>query len=360
MKVLHVITNFSALGGAESMLSRLIQAQLEHEHHVIALMRVNDTYQAALDRCASVKALHWNGINTLSCLLQLRRQIKALQPAVIQCWMYHANVLVSLACLGVSSHPPIVWGIHHSLAALKDESRSTKLALLLSRRLSARPEAIVYCAHAAAQQHQQFGFHSARGSVIPNGIALQDFHTQAERHTPMVIGFAGRYHAAKGFEYLFAMIAKLQALPVVFHLAGKGVEAEQPEIAELMQRYQIAPHKVICFGPVHDMPRFYQGLDLLVMTSITEGLPTVLIEAMASGVPCVTTDVGDAGFIVQETGYVVPARDVDALADAVTHYFKLSDTDQQILKTQARARVAAQFSLDHVANQYAALWASCQ
>ena len=68
------------------------------------------------------------------------------------------------------------------------------------------------------------------------------------------------------------------------------------------------------------------------MTSITEGLPTVLIEAMASGVPCVTTDVGDAGFIVQETGYVVPARDVDALADAVTHYFKLSDTDQQILK----------------------------
>lgn len=359
MKVLHVITNFAAVGGAETMLSRLILAQPQFEHHVVALMRINETYDSALAQCASVKALQWNGRNSLSVLKQLRSVIRQIQPDVIQGWMYHANVMSKLACIGVKQAPPLYWGIHHSLAAFQDESRSTKLALYLSRILSPYVTGIVYCAHSAQAQHQAFGLRAKQHCVIANGIVMDDFNVQSnkpQQHQPLLVGFAGRYHPAKGFEYLFALIARVQHLPIEFWIAGKGADLNNPDIQELIQNHHIDLNKIKLMGQVQDMPAFYQQLDLFVMTSITEGLPTVLIEAMASGVPCVTTDVGDAGFIVQDTGYVVPARDVEQLSQAVQSYYTLPETQKMQLKQQTRARVKRHFSIESIAEQYAALW----
>lgn len=367
MKVLHVITNFSAIGGAETMLSRLILAQPHFEHHVVALMRVNETWHNALAQCASVTALQWNGRNSLSVLKQLRSVIRQIQPDVIQGWMYHANVMSKLACIGLKQAPPLYWGIHHSLAAFQDESRSTKLALYLSRILSPYVTGVVYCAHSAQAQHQAFGFRPRQHYVIANGIVMDDFKhpiVQAEQsqsypsqqHSPLLVGFAGRYHVAKGFEYLFGMIASVQHLPIEFWIAGKGADLSNPDIQQLIQQHHIDLDKVKLMGQVQDMPAFYQQLDLFVMTSITEGLPTVLIEAMASGVPCVTTDVGDAGFIVQDTGYVVPARDVEQLSQAVQTFYALPEAEKMQLKQQTRARVQRHFSIESIAAQYAALW----
>ncbi|CAG67070.1 MULTISPECIES: glycosyltransferase [Acinetobacter] len=361
MKVLHVITNFSAVGGAETMLSRLILAQPQFEHHVVALMRVNEIYQTALEQCASVTALQWNGRNSLAVLKQLRDMIRQIQPDVIQGWMYHANVMSKLACIGLKQAPPLYWSIHHSLAAFQDESRSTKLALYLSRVLSPYVTGVVYCAHSAQAQHQAFGFRPKQHCVIANGIVMDDFKIQLnkpQQHKPLLVGFAGRYHVAKGFEYLFGMIASVQHLPIEFWIAGKGADLNNPDIQQLIQQYHIDLDKIKLMGQVEDMPAFYQQLDLFVMTSITEGLPTVLIEAMASGVPCVTTNVGDAGFIVQDTGYVVPARDVEQLSQAVQTFYALPEAQKMQLKQQTRARVQRHFSIESIAAQYAALWNS--
>jgi glycosyltransferase involved in cell wall biosynthesis len=104
------------------------------------------------------------------------------------------------------------------------------------------------------------------------------------------------------------------------------------------------------------MPAFYQSLDAFLMTSITEGFPNVLVEAMASGLPCITTDVGDAKYIVEEMGWVVAPRDVAALKAAILNYVKLSQADKHSLKQQTRARVEQNFSIQHVSQQYMTVW----
>ena len=355
--MVHVISNFAGVGGAEMMLARLIQYTEGHYQHVIiSLMKTSKVYQSTLDRCQSHYALGWNGLNTLGVIKKLRTLLKKLQPKTVQCWMYHANVLTSLSVMGLAKKPRVVWGIHHSLASPKDESISTKIALGLSKVLSKQPKAIIYCAHSSLQQHQAFGFNSSNSYVIANGVYLDKFQPNPELHDPIVIGFAGRYHTAKGYPYLFETMGLLKNENIIFKIAGSGASFNNKEVKALFEQYQLDSQKVQLFAQVSDMPTFYQSIDVFLMTSITEGFPNVLVEAMASGLPCISTDVGDAKYIVQDLGAIVPPRNPQALADAILAYAQKTQVEKQALKQLTRERVEQNFSIATVSRQYMQVW----
>ncbi len=355
--MVHVITNFAGVGGAEMMLARLIQyTEDQYQHVIIALMKTSKVYQGTLDRCQSYYALGWNGLNTLGTIQKLRSLLKQLQPKTVQCWMYHANALTSLSVIGLAKKPNIVWGIHHSLASPKDESISTKIALGLSKVLSKQPNAIIYCAHSSKQQHSDFGFQNAHQHVIANGVFLDKFQPNIQLHQPTLIGFAGRYHSAKGYPYLFETMGLLKDKNIIFKIAGAGASLENPEVKALFEQYQLDAEKVHLLDQISDMPVFYQSIDVFLMTSITEGFPNVLVEAMASGLPCISTDVGDAKYIVQDLGSIVPPRNAQALADAILSYAQKTEVEKQALKQATRERVEQNFSIATVSRQYIQVW----
>lgn len=355
--MVHVISNFAGVGGAEMMLGRLIQyTEGQYQHVIISLMKTSKVYQSTLDRCQSHYALGWNGLNTLGVIKKLRTLLKKLQPKTVQCWMYHANVLTSLSVIGLAKKPRVVWGIHHSLASPKDESISTKIALGLSKVLSKQPKAIIYCAHSSLQQHQAFGFNSSNSYVIANGVYLDKFQPNPELHDPIVIGFAGRYHTAKGYPYLFETMGLLKNENIIFKIAGSGASFNNKEVKALFEQYQLDSQKVQLLAQVSDMPTFYQSIDVFLMTSITEGFPNVLVEAMASGLPCISTDVGDAKYIVQDLGAIVPPRNPQALADAILAYAQKTQVEKQALKQLTRERVEQNFSIATVSRQYMQVW----
>ncbi|WP_180011078.1 glycosyltransferase [Acinetobacter sp. YH16055] len=355
--MVHVITNFAGVGGAEMMLARLIQ-QTEHDyqHVIISLMKTSTVYQTTLDRCQAHYALGWNGLNTLGTVNKLRGLLKELQPKTVQCWMYHANALTSLSVIGLAQKPHVVWGIHHSLASPKDESISTKIALGLSKFLSKQPSAIVYCANSSKQQHTAFGFQNIHQHVIANGVFLDKFQPNTQLNEPTVIGFAGRYHSAKGYPYLFETMGLLKDQNIIFKIAGAGASLENADVKALFEQYQLDSNKVQLLDQISDMPAFYQSIDAFLMTSITEGFPNVLVEAMASGLPCISTDVGDAKYIVQDLGSIVPPRNAQALADAILAYAETSEVEKQALKQATRERVEQNFSIATVSRQYMQVW----
>lgn len=355
--MVHVITNFAGVGGAEMMLARLIQyTEHQYEHVIIGLMKTSEVYQSTLDRCQAHYALDWNGINTLGTVSKLRTLLKKLQPATVQCWMYHANALTSLSVIGLARKPKVVWGIHHSLASPKDESISTKIALGLSKILSQQASAIIYCAHSSMQQHQAFGFKNGYSQVIANGVFLDKFQPNPQLHEPTVIGFAGRYHTAKGYPYLFETMGLLKNENIIFKIAGSGASLDNVEVKALFEQYKLDAQKVHLLDQISDMPAFYQSIDAFLMTSITEGFPNVLVEAMASGLPCISTDVGDAKYIVQDLGSIVPPRNVQALAQAILKYVQQSNDEKLQLKQAVRERVEQNFSIDTVSGQYMQVW----
>ncbi|QXA07125.1 glycosyltransferase [Acinetobacter pittii] len=355
--IVHVITNLSGIGGAEMMLSRLVKQTNNHcEHIIISLMEISDIYKETLSYCHSYYALNWNGINTIKIIFELKQIIKKISPTNIQCWMYHANVLTTISQLGVRNKPNIFWGIHHSLSSLKEESISTKIGLFLSKYLASKATGIIYCAYSSLVHHEKFGLKNINTQVIPNGVFLDQFSLNSQLHEQCIVGFAGRYHAAKGYPYLFSVISKLKDFPIIFKIAGSGANLRNEEIAKYFNQYDLDQNKVILLDQVSNMPDFYRSVDIFLMTSITEGFPNVLLEAMASGLPCVTTDVGDSKYIVEDCGYVLPVRDVLGIKEAILNYLYLDQENKQKLKYRARKRIEENFSIQYVSDKYLSTW----
>ncbi|MDZ4159834.1 MAG: glycosyltransferase, partial [Anaerolineaceae bacterium] len=143
-----------------------------------------------------------------------------------------------------------------------------------------------------------------------------------------------------------------------FLLCGAGMVGKNAELVGLL--HQAGVHNHFHLLDLRDeMISFYNALDLLSSSSASgEGFPQVVGEAMACGVPCVVTDVGDSALIVGGTGRVVPPCNPVALAAAWEEMLRMPPADRTRLGQTARQRIQENFSIEKIAGQYEALYSS--
>jgi glycosyltransferase involved in cell wall biosynthesis len=115
---------------------------------------------------------------------------------------------------------------------------------------------------------------------------------------------------------------------------------------------------VTLLGERDHVERIFPGFDMYCSSSIAEGFPNVVAEAMACALPCVVTDVGGSAEIVDQTGMVVAPRNSSALAKGLRRYVKLSPTERRLIGEKARARVRDVFSLESMVSNYARMYRS--
>jgi glycosyltransferase involved in cell wall biosynthesis len=133
---------------------------------------------------------------------------------------------------------------------------------------------------------------------------------------------------------------------------GKGVDTNNRHLMNQINFSGTADHFHL-MGERDDIAAITQTLDVATSSSAYgEGFPNAIGEAMACGVPCVVTDVGDSAYLVGETGEVVPPRAPAALAGAWHKILSLSNSDRQSRGRAARQRIVAHFSLAEIVQQY--------
>jgi glycosyltransferase involved in cell wall biosynthesis len=141
-----------------------------------------------------------------------------------------------------------------------------------------------------------------------------------------------------------------------FVLAGTHVDRSNEELTKLVESSGLNGRTHL-LGERADVAELTAGLDIASSSSLYgEGFSNVIGEAMACGVPCVVTDVGDSGWIVGETGKVVPPRDPKALAMAWASLIESGREERLRLGAKARTRVVREFSLDRVTRLYENLY----
>ncbi|WP_419341151.1 glycosyltransferase family 4 protein [Achromobacter sp. PD1] len=372
LRVLHIITGLGQ-GGAESVLFRLATYPGADVEHVIVSLTDEGIYGERL--CAAGVAVHALGMKrgrvSLGGFMALRSLIAATRPDAVQTWMYHADLIGGLAArlAGVRA---IAWGIRNSGEHLERSSRSARLVLRACALLSGRiPKAIVCAAQKSAQRHADKGYDRERMVVIANGYDLSRYapndearqRVRAQWGLPQdvpAIGCVARWDPLKDHANLLRAIAALvrdgrdAGLRCV--LIGRGMDTANTELAALIDRLALRDRLVLA-GPSDDVPAAMNGLDLHVLSSCAEGFPNVVAEAMACGVYCVVTDVGDAAFIVGDAGVVVPPEQSEALARGIeTALCEVASRGRTRAGEAGRARVLENFDLARMVQSYIAVW----
>ncbi len=373
MKVLHVITGLT-VGGAEMSLLRITQELRRLGIVSIVVSLGSKGGVLSLFEKEGVEVYSLDLRKKLPFLLPFRffglvRILRRVRPDVVQGWMYPGNLASSLAVSCVGSAIPVYWNIRQSLYSFKYEKPFMSLLIRLSAWFSRTPTRIIYNARTSAFHHEGVGYDAAKTLVIPNG-----FDTEIFKPTPpevrraarerlglpvdaFLVGLIGRDHPKKdraGFLKAAALAAS-DIASIHYLFLGRGMEKPDHPLRALALAHGLED-RVTFLGEKAEIHEWMTVLDVAVSSSFTEGFPNVVGEAMACGVPCVATDVGDTAHLVGDFGYLVPPRDPTAMSQALVHLGKLSPEGRREIGRKGRERIFALFSLKSSAARYAALY----
>lgn len=370
LKILHIITGLN-VGGAELMLKRLVESHhgnTNYRHMVISLISIGKVGQQMQAIGVDVQALGMRTpLSIPRVLWQLARRIRASRPNVVQTWMYHADLLGGLAAR-LAGNRNVIWGIR-TTGVKTGGSRATAVVRQVCARLSPWvPQAIICAAEASRRMHVALGYDAKRMVVVPNGFDLSRLVVREDQRTMLrvqlgfgadkiVIGSLGRFNPDKDQENFVragGMLAQ-QHDYVRFLMVGRDLDADNIELKRWIAQTG-HPDCFVLLGERADVPVCLAAMDLFCLSSRTEGFPNVVGEAMAMGVPCVVTDVGDAAMLVADTGVVVPKANSAALADGLGRLLAMTTDARQQLGQKAKARIYAEFTMDRARERFESIY----
>ena len=291
----------------------------------------------------------------------LIRMLRAWRPDIVHAHMVHANLLAR-AVRPLARIPALVCTAH----SIDEGGRAREIAYRLTDRLADHTTNVSaaavrrYVAVRAAPAHKI--------SVMPNGVDVQRFRPDPETRSRArrELGLApeqftwlaaGRFDEAKDYPNMLDAYARSRATagPGKLLIAGDGPGFDA--VARIRdERGQ--QDVVTLLGRRDDMPHLMAAADAFLLSSAWEGLPMVLLEAAAAGLPIVATDVGGNGEIVAEgsNGLLVPPRDPDRLAEAIRRLESSSDEDRRAMARAGRERAAERYGLDGVLDRWRRLY----
>jgi len=371
MKILHIISGLP-IGGAEMMLFKLLSVidRDIFEPVVISLTDYGSLGNNIKNLNIPVYKMGINaGFPNPFKAWRFIKLIRKINPELIQGWMYHGNLAALLAKWVLPNRVLLLWNIRHTPDDLKKEKRLTALVIRLGAKFSSHPDRIIYNSKVSAQKHELLGYDNKNKSIIPNGFNCEQFkpfdnaksklrHSLGLKKDILLIGLIARYHIMKDHvTFLYSAGRLNKTYPEIhFVLVGQGVDESNHLLIKLIEDLKITEN-VHLLGKRIEVDEITAGLDIACSSSSWgEGFSNAIGEAMACGVPCIVTDVGDSAWIIGDTGIVIKPRDEKALTKAWAVLIELGSEGRARLGWSARQRVIEHFSINIVVKQYEDLY----
>lgn len=361
---LALLTTNLAPGGAETQVVRLAVEMRRRGWRVavVSLLPPSAFITELEDAGVEVHSADMRpGAAELRGLARVVAILARFRPQVVHSHMFHANVAARVARL-VCPVPALVATLH-SAAESRRRGGGLRARDLVYRFTRPLGDAVVAVSRAAGERHVAAGAVSRRKlRVIPNGVDTSVFRPDAERRsaTRRSLGLkdgefawlaAGRLMWKKDYPTLLEAFAAVRG--GVLLIAGEG-----PREAGLRALAVELNVNARFLGRRDDLPALMNAADAFVLSSVVEGLPVVLLEAAASGLPAVTTDAGGSPEVVEEgrTGWVVPCGNVKALAAAMSRLAGLPPEERERMGLASRERALAEFEFAAVAARWERLY----
>jgi glycosyltransferase involved in cell wall biosynthesis len=360
-RVLHVITGLD-VGGAEVVLVRVARGLSGREFEQgAASINGAGVLGEELAR-AGVSVLPMRGTGGLG-TWRFLRACRAFRPDVIVGWMYHGMLVAAILCVLSRFRTPVIWSVRCAMDDRHLLPRTTRVLTKVLALVSRMARRILYNSDTGRLQHEAHGFSERTAVVVPNGVDTARFasdqRTRAEARRELgipesafVIGHVARLHPSKGHRYMLDALAAMRPTRETWVvMAGRGVEEGAFTDVRTIEA-SLRGGRVLLVGERSDVPRLLAAMDVFCLTSVSEGFPNVVIEAMACGVTCFVTPAGDAPAIIGDTGEAFPAGEPVRLGHALTLASACTPEALRERGAAARRRVQELYSLPTMVARY--------
>jgi glycosyltransferase involved in cell wall biosynthesis len=368
MRIVTVV-NSLGMGGAEKLALAVAERMARRGHDVamLALMpHLPEQWPTTLQ--VTYLDMRKNPASVAAGLRRGRHFLREFRPDLVHSHSFHANMLARLLAMGLAGvpHAVVVSSVHN----VYEGGWMRMLAYRLTDRWSMRTVAV---SQAAADRFVRLkAIPKHKCSVRVPGIDTEEFAPDAERRAATREGMgraamgteagadssfvwlcAGRIAPAKDYPNLLRAFAKVEQgrSDTLLWIAGGGSEEAREELESLANDLGVG-EKVHFLGLQRDMPALLDAADGFVLGSAWEGLPQVIIEAMAMEKPVVATDVGGVRELLGDRGTLVAAKDPEALAAAMLRTMRRNGDEGALQGEAARERIVRQFSIDAVADEW--------
>ena len=359
MKLVFLLRSMT-MGGAQRQLIGLVSRMDRSLFEIIIISLYSGGAFAEQLKTTGIRTIslekkgRWDLFRSLARLAAVTRR---LEPDILHSLSPATNVLAAMLKRALPK-TRIVWGIRGSDIAGRQMDWIDKFNLKLQAKLSRSANLVIFNSYAGRDYHVRNGIPADRAVVIPNGIDTEKFKPDTQlrqgqrarwqvNEESRLLGIVGRIASVKDhFTFLrAAAIWGRCARDVKFICIGDGEESYAQTLRKMSCDLGLQ-ERIIWTGPILDeIPSAYTGLDISCNSSKTEGTSNSIAEAMACGVPCVVTDVGDSRHIVGDCGVVVAPGNPDALAEGFSRMAQLL-REQPEIRARARERIQLEFGVN--------------
>jgi glycosyltransferase involved in cell wall biosynthesis len=370
IKIVHIIASLN-VGGTEMMLYKLLPRMRKDrfENIVITLREKGELSEDFESQNISVYSVGgMGGVLRVSALIKSLNILRQINPDLIQGWLPHGNLIAILVSAFLPYRLSTLWNIRYTALPKAEAKRATLFIIKLLSLLSFLPRKIIFNSKTGANDHCRMGYRRDKSCIIPNGFDTKLFSpsvknrrsVRLELNIPeeaILIGLIGRFDPLKDHRCFLKAGEKLLSnkREIFFLLAGRDVDWQNRQLKQFIEKLGIS-EKVFLLGERKDVPRITAAFDIATCSSLAEGFPNVIGEAMSCGIPCVVADVGDSAWLVGDSGMVVPPRNHEALCEAWLKLIELGSEKRRVLGKKARKRIEDHFSIQMIVKKYEHLY----
>ena len=358
MRIVHLISSLNS-GGAETMLYKLLKSRSENvDIEIVTLISGGFYAEQIKEMNIPIHNLNMkNGRRPIKSIIKLLKVFK--RADVIQSWMYHSDLLAFIFGK-LFLRKKVIWGIRRSYLDKQHMKLGTYYTAKICARFSKYVDGIISCTIAGKESHQKFGYENENFEVISNGFNIEEFNEKKNEPYPnegLRLLNVARWEPLKDHHTLFsaARILKEKGVQFELRLVGSGIDEHNIKLMDMVAKYDLAK-EIKLLGVRNDIPQLMRTSDIYVSSSLSEGFPNVIGEAMASELYCVATDAGDTKYIIDNFGTVVPIKDPIRFAEGLLHAINMDKDILANIKFQARKRIEENFSIQHIVKQYETMY----
>jgi len=303
----------------------------------------------------------------------MRKFIKKKNPDIVQSWMYHSNFITIF--IPKIFHRNLYWNIRHSELNTRISKKMTIFISVICGFFSKIvPKKIIYCSERSINFHEKNHFYSKnKKTLIYNGFSdktyapinrLREIFRKENKikKSDIIIGYAGRYARQKNIQSMLHAFSKfiISKNNIYLYMVGRDVNKQNKELIKYLNSLNIT-NKVFFLKEQKSLIKFYNGIDLLLLTSHSESFPNVVAESMLCATPVLSSNTGCSKKIIGNYGFVMTNNNKQSIFKYLKRTINFHENKKKywkFLKKNCRIQIQKNFLISNTANAYLKNWIS--